>query len=63
MPIEKTSSEYNSLPYDYKRRQEYPDLSELADAIYWQQKGDNSKMEAWVAKCDIVKTKYPKPTE
>jgi hypothetical protein len=60
MPIEKTSLEYNALPYDYKRRQEYPDLSEFADAIYWQQKGDNSKLIAWVAKCDAVKAKYPK---
>lgn len=48
---------------DYRKRREleYPTPGELADALYWQAKGDNTKMEAYVAKCDAVKSKIPKP--
>ena len=63
MPEPIGSSEFNKLPYDIKRLQEYPSLSEFADAIYWQQKGNNTKLNEWIAKCDAVKSKYPKPTE
>lgn len=47
--------------YQRLRRPEYPPLTDLADAIYWQQQGDDSKMEAYVAACEAVKAKYPKP--
>lgn len=39
---------------------EYPPLTELADAVYWQNKGDPSKMEIYLAKCDEVKQRNPK---
>jgi hypothetical protein len=47
---------------DYRalRTKEYPPLTDLADAIYWQAKGDASKMAAYLAKCDAVKQRYPK---
>ncbi len=48
--------------YQELRAPEYPPLSTLADAIYWQTQGDNSLMDKWIAACDIVKQKYPKPT-
>ena len=38
----------------------YPPISDLADAIYWQSKGDSSKMEAYTAAVEAVKDKYPK---
>ena len=41
------------------RRLTYPPISELADAVYWQQQGDNTKMEAYLAKVEEVKAKYP----
>jgi hypothetical protein len=47
--------------YVKRRTQEYPDLAELADALYWESKGDKTKMIAYIAKCDKVKTKFPKP--
>lgn len=49
--------------YEYRRLRapEYPPVTDLADAIYWQQQGDDSKMEAYVAACEAVKAKYPKP--
>jgi hypothetical protein len=43
------------------RYAEYPPVAEFADAMYWQSKGDSSKMAAYFAKCDSVKQKHPKP--
>ena len=54
-------AEYNSKNYQRNRQPEYPSLTEFADAYYWSQKGDDTKMTAYVAACDAVKTKYPKP--
>ena len=47
--------------YKEQRAPEYPSLAEFADAYYWAQKGDNTLMDAYVAKCDAVKSTYPKP--
>lgn len=54
--------------YDYllkechtKRLQEYPSLSELADALYWKENGNESKYKEYIKKCDEVKKKYPLP--
>lgn len=46
--------------YMHRRRIEYPPLTDLADALYHQSKGDNSKMEAYISACQAVKDKYPK---
>jgi hypothetical protein len=46
--------------YKYKRQPEYPSLTDLADALYHQSKGDETKMTAYLAKCEAVKQKYPK---
>ena len=48
--------------YKYKREFEYPPLTDLADALYHQSKGDETKLTAYLAKCEAVKTKYPKPS-
>lgn len=40
---------------------EYPPLTELADALYWKERGDDSKYEKYIQKCDEVKKKYPLP--
>jgi hypothetical protein len=50
----------DSNSHQAPRRAEYPTLGELADAVYWQQKGDNSKMDAYLAAVEAVKLKYPK---
>lgn len=49
------------IPYDLKRRREYPPLTDLADALYWQSQGDQTKMDAYLAAVEAVKIKYPKP--
>jgi len=46
--------------YKYKRAPEYPPLTDLADALYHQSKGDETKLTAYLAKCEAVKQKYPK---
>ena len=48
--------------YIAKRQAEYPPLADLADALYHQSKGDETKLTAYLAKCEAVKTKYPKPS-
>ena len=57
----KFQAEYVATQYQRDRQPEYPSLAEFADAYYWSQKGDDTKMTAYVAACDAVKTKYPKP--
>jgi hypothetical protein len=48
---------------DYRalRAREYPPQSDYLDAVYWQERGDPSKMEAYLAAIDAVKARYPKP--
>lgn len=47
---------------DYRRRRkvEYPPIEDLADALYWADNGDRTKLEAYLAKVAAIKAKYPK---
>jgi|LakMenEpi03Aug12_release.lakeMendotaPanAssembly.Ray.scaffolds.fasta_scaffold135351_3 hypothetical protein len=54
------NAEFAATEYKRQRAPEYPSLTDFADAYYWAQKGDNTKMKEYVAKCDAVKNKYPK---
>ncbi|MFZ9648752.1 MAG: hypothetical protein ACO29C_01535 [Fluviibacter sp.] len=42
------------------RMREYPPLQQLADALYWSQKGNPTLLDAYLAACEDVKRKYPK---
>ena len=53
-------NEYDAKEYQRLRQPEYPPLSDLADALYWQAQGDDSKMATYLAAVDAVKQKYPK---
>ena len=55
--------EYSQYEYRNQRKYEYPSLVDFADAYYWAQKGDNTKMNEYIVNCDIVKEKYPKVTD
>jgi len=46
--------------YIAKRAAEYPPITDFADAYYWAQKGKTELMDAYVAKCDAIKQKFPK---
>lgn len=51
---------YHVEDYRQLRSAAYPPLTDLADAFYWQAKGDDSKMIEYLRKCDAVKQQYPK---
>jgi hypothetical protein len=61
LEIERLQEEYERTQYQRDRKPEYPDLKEFVDAYYWAQKGDNTKMNEYILKCDKIKDKYPKP--
>lgn len=46
--------------YQRARKPEYPPLADFADAYYWAQNGDDTKMQAYLAAVEAVKLKYPK---
>ena len=58
--VQRLQSIYDAEEYKLKRKIEYPPLQDLADALYWQSKGDSTKMQAYLAACEAVKQKYPK---
>tara|TARA_B100000424_G_C22752332_1_gene406450 strand:- start:292 stop:594 length:303 start_codon:yes stop_codon:yes gene_type:complete len=54
--------ELNKLNYKFDRQFLYPPLGDFADAMYWNSKGDSTKLEAYYAACEKVKTENPKPS-
>ena len=54
-------AEQNATQYQRDRKPEYPALADLADALYWSNQGDNTKLDEYYAKVSAVKAKYPKP--
>ena len=56
------NSEYAKVKYKDDRQPLYPSLGDFADAMYWNSKGDSSKLEAYYAACEKVKTDNPKPS-
>ena len=50
----------DAYAYIAKRAAEYPPITDFADAYYWAQKGKTELMDAYVAKCDAIKQKFPK---
>ncbi len=55
------AAEAAATQYQRDRQPEYPSLADLADALYWSNQGDNTKLDEYYAKVSAVKTKYPKP--
>ena len=53
---------YNNAKYKRDRQPLYPHLADFADAMYWNSKGDASKLTAYYAACEKVKSDNPKPT-
>ena len=48
--------------YKEDRKVLYLSLADFADAMYWNSKGDASKLTAYYAACEKVKTDNPKPS-
>ena len=55
-------SEAAAIAYQSTRQPLYPSLGDFADAMYWNSKGDSTKLEAYYAACEKVKTDNPKPS-
>jgi len=55
------AAEQAATEYQRDRQPEYPSLATLADALYWSNQGDNTKLDEYYAACAAVKAKYPKP--
>jgi hypothetical protein len=62
MPVakrEKNRSEIEAeQSYATKRKAEYPPISDYLDGVV---KGNQSQIDAYIAACQAVKNKYPKP--
>lgn len=58
--MQRLQAEWKLKEYQRLRAPEYPPLTKLADALYWNAKGDSSHLEAYYTSCDAVKNKYPK---
>ena len=56
------NTEAAAIAYQSVRQPLYPSLGDFADAMYWNSKGDSSKLEAYYAACEKVKTDNPKPS-
>ena len=59
--IVRLQADYDAKQYQRNRQPEYPSLATLADALYWNSTGDNTKLDEYYAACAAVKAKYPKP--
>ena len=55
-------SDYAKVKYKNERKPLYPPLEDFADAMYWNSKGDSSKLTAYYAACEKVKADNPKPS-
>tara|TARA_Y100000766_G_C18794526_1_gene549924 strand:- start:30 stop:338 length:309 start_codon:yes stop_codon:yes gene_type:complete len=56
------NSEAAAIAHQSVRQPLYPSLGDFADAMYWNSKGDSTKLEAYYAACEKVKTDNPKPS-
>jgi hypothetical protein len=59
--VARLTAEHEATQYQRNRQPEYPSLATLADALYWSNQGDNTKLDEYYAACAAVKAKYPKP--
>ena len=55
-------TEAAKIAYQSVRQPLYPSLGDFADAMYWNSKGDSTKLEAYYTACEKVKTDNPKPS-
>jgi hypothetical protein len=58
--VERLTNEINKNKYKFLRKKEYPPQENLADALYWASKGDDTKLNEYYAACEAVKNLYPK---
>ena len=52
------TAEYEAKQYQRNRALEFPPITDYLDGVV---KGDQAQIDAYIAACQAVKTKYPKP--
>jgi hypothetical protein len=57
--IERLQAAYDALEYQRLRAPEYPPITDYLDGVV---KDDQEQIDAYIAACQAVKEKYPKPT-
>ena len=58
MEIVRLQYEYKNKEYARLREAAYPPMTDYLDAIV---KGDQKQLDTYIAKCQAIKLKYPKP--
>ena len=58
MEIVRLQYEYKNQEYARLREIAYPPMTDYLDAIV---KGDQKQLDTYIAKCQAIKLKYPKP--
>lgn len=48
--------------YKELRRDAYPSLADLADALVHKENGDATQYNAYISACNAIKAQYPKPS-
>lgn len=56
--VNRLQEEYDAKEYQRLRQQEYPPITDYLDGIV---KGDQQQIADYIAACQAVKAKYPKP--
>jgi hypothetical protein len=56
--ITRLQADYEAKQYQRDRAAEYPSVNDYLDGIV---KGDQAQIDAYIAACQAVKAKYPKP--
>lgn len=56
--IQRLQQEYDNKLYQRLRQPEYPPITDYLDGVV---KGDQQQIAAYIAACQAVKAKYPKP--
>lgn len=58
--MKKLTHTENPVPLRAEQYKAENDVAEFADAYYWQARGNPAPMEAWLAKRDEIKQRFPK---
>ena len=56
--LARLQANYDAKEYARKRQKEYPPVTDYLDGVV---KGNQAQIDAYIAACQSVKTKYPKP--
>lgn len=56
--VARLQAEFDAAQYQRQRAAEYPPITDYLDGVV---KGDQAQIDAYIADCQAVKAKYPKP--